>query len=48
MTLFYYKFIVLPPKVSGTNGLQYFRAYIDEQREQMQQIIGVCKMIIKG
>jgi hypothetical protein len=35
------------PKVSDMNELQYFKAYIDERRDQMQQIIGVCKMIIK-
>jgi hypothetical protein len=36
------------PKVSETNEIQSLRAYIDEQREQMQYIIGVCKMIIKS
>jgi hypothetical protein len=36
------------PKVSETNKIQSLRAYIDEQRDQMQQIIGVCYMIIKG
>ena len=28
------------PKVSETNETQSLRSYIDEQREQMQQIIG--------
>jgi hypothetical protein len=36
------------PKVSETNKIQSLRAYINEQRDQMQQIIGVCYMIIKG
>jgi hypothetical protein len=36
------------PKVSERNKIQSLRSYIDEQREQMQQIIGLCKMIIRG
>jgi hypothetical protein len=28
------------PNVSNTNELQYLKAYIDEQREQMQHIVG--------
>jgi hypothetical protein len=28
------------PKVSNTNELQYLKNYIDEQRDQMQNIIG--------
>jgi hypothetical protein len=31
------------PKASETNEIQSLRAYIDEQREQMQQIIGGAK-----
>jgi hypothetical protein len=36
------------PEVSNTNELQSLKAYIDEQRDQMQNVIGVCKMIIEG
>jgi ferritin len=36
------------PKVSDRNELQFLKSYIDEQRDQMQHIIGVCKMIIEG
>jgi hypothetical protein len=36
------------PEVSNTNKIQSLKNYIDEQREQMQNIIGVCKMIIGG
>jgi hypothetical protein len=38
---------VATPKVSEANEIQSLRACIDEQRDQMQQIIGACKMIIK-
>jgi hypothetical protein len=31
---------IATPKVSETNEIQSLRAYIDEQREQMEQIIG--------
>jgi hypothetical protein len=36
------------PKVSDTNELQSLKAYINERQDQIQQIIGVCRMIIKG
>jgi hypothetical protein len=36
------------PNVSNTNELQSLNAYIDEQQEQMQHIVGVYKRIIKG
>jgi hypothetical protein len=36
------------PNVSNTNEFQSLKAYIDEQRDQMQHIIGVYKRIIKG
>jgi hypothetical protein len=36
----------LRPNVSNTNELQSLKNYVDEQREQMQNIIGVCKTII--
>jgi hypothetical protein len=36
------------PNVSNTSELQSLKNYVDEQREQMQNIIGVCKMIIGG
>jgi hypothetical protein len=35
-------------EVSDTNRLQSLKNYIDEQRDQMQNIIGVCKKIIGG
>jgi hypothetical protein len=31
------------PEVSNTNELQYLKNYVDEQREQMQNIIGVMQ-----
>ena len=34
------------PNVSNTNELQSLKNYVDEQREQMQNIIRVCKTII--
>jgi hypothetical protein len=36
------------PNVSNTNELQSLKAYMNEQREQMQHIVGVYKRIIKG
>jgi hypothetical protein len=36
------------PDVSNTNNIQALRSYVDEQQEQMQQILGVCKRIIGG
>jgi hypothetical protein len=36
------------PMVSETNEIHSLRAYIDQWRDQMQQIIGVCKMTMRG
>jgi hypothetical protein len=36
------------PEVSNTNELQTLKNYIDEQRDQMQIIIGLWKKIIGG
>jgi hypothetical protein len=36
------------PKVSETNEIHSLRAYIDQRRDQMKQIIGVCKMTMRG
>jgi hypothetical protein len=36
------------PKVSDINKLQSLKNYIDEQRDQIQNIIGVCKTTIEG
>lgn len=34
------------PNVSNMYDIQVLRSYVDEQRKQMQQILGLCKMII--
>jgi hypothetical protein len=36
------------PEVSDMNKLQSLKKYIDEQRDQMQNTMGVCKNIIGG
>jgi hypothetical protein len=35
------------PNVRNTNDLQSLRNYVEDQREQMQNIIGVCKAILR-
>ena len=38
----------IEPNLSKPDNIQALRSYIEEQREQMQQILGAWKRIIRG
>lgn len=38
--------IATVPNVSKTDDIQSLRSYVGEQREQIQQVLGVCRRII--